>query len=116
MGLNNWSVASKVRKGITFYNFPVISQYIDVKFRFSEVGILFVGIDGGSWIFSMFPSDQLPEAVIATILIFMMTIYLLWRPSSNPEKNNLQLLTANTFSKRKRHYKKLTQDDLEGYK
>ncbi|MDR3241705.1 MAG: hypothetical protein LBT37_05995 [Lactobacillaceae bacterium] len=114
MGLNNWSVASKVRKGITFSNVPVISEYVDVKFTGKEImtGVLGVGI--ALWTFSFFPSDQILEAVIAVIATLIMTIYLLWRSSANPEKSNMDMMMAHLVGKPHRKFKKLTISDLKG--
>jgi len=114
MGLNNWSVASKVRKGITFANVPVISEYVDIKFSGKEIMTGVFGVGVALRLFTFFPSGQLLQAVISVIATLAMTIYLLWRSSANPEKSNMDMMATNLIGKPHRKFKKLTIEDLKG--
>lgn len=112
---NNWSVASKVRKNITFAKLPVIGDYVDVKFKMSD--IIIFGF-GGAWswqLWQYFPSNQIFQAVFAVALTMVMTIYLMFRDKDNPEKSNFDILMINLNIKkrRNRHYVKLSPKHLE---
>lgn len=113
MANNNWNVASKVRKNITFAKLPIIGDYVDVKFRMVDL-ITFSFGGMASWqLYQYFPSNQIPQAILVVLVTLVMTIYLVIRDGSNPEKSNFDLMKATLLKKRKKHYKMLTKEDLE---
>ncbi|WP_419153688.1 hypothetical protein [Weissella viridescens] len=112
MGLNNWSVASKVRKQITFKHFPLIGDYIDVPISFKDVGVGAFGLLLSIVIFQQFPSDQVPQGIVAVVATLILTIYLCWRPGSNPEKTNLDLILVNAFRPRKKYFRQFHFKDI----
>ncbi|WP_419154734.1 hypothetical protein [Weissella minor] len=112
MGLNNWGVASKVRKRITFKHFPIIGDFIDVPLTFTDVKIGTGGLLACLITVRQFPSDQVPQAMLACAIIIVFTLYLCWRPNSNPEKTNYDLIKVNLFKRRKRHFRKFSMKDI----
>lgn len=113
MPLNNWSVASKVRKQISIKNVPVIGDFIDVSVTGKDAKILLVGGTVIWLLWRQFPSGQFLQQLIAAGATAVLTLYLCWRPSNNPEKTNYDLIVANVFRRRKVHFKKFSAKDLE---
>lgn len=112
MGLNNWSVASKVRGQVTFKHFPVIGSFVDVPITFKDLEIVAGGGVVAMLLWQQFPSDQKVQGVIAVAATLIMTIYLCWRPSNNPEKTNFDTMKVTLFKRRKQHFRKFSYKDI----
>ncbi|GIC69402.1 hypothetical protein [Fructobacillus tropaeoli] len=108
MANNNWSVASKVRKQITFGK---------SKITFKDVSVAGGSLIIGFFLFRFFPADQMPLAVLAILILAAFTFYLLLRPADNPERRNYELFMIWQFDanrhKRKKHYRAFKLEDLE---
>lgn len=108
MANNNWSVAAKVRKNVTFGK---------AKINFKDI---FVVIGSGIIdfvLYKFFPDNQFGLAMVAILIVSVMTIYLLMRPKNNPERRNYELFMIWQFNssrrRRKQNYKKFSLKDLE---
>ncbi len=108
MANNNWSVAAKVRKNVTFGK---------SKINFKDI---FVVIGSGIIdfvLYKFFPDNQFGLAMLAILIVSIMTIYLLMRPKNNPERRNYELFMIwqlnSSRRRRKQNYKKFSMKDLE---
>lgn len=115
MALNNWSIASRVRSNGVWNEIPIVSTYFGIVLYTDQLKVFLGGATVSFVLSRWFPPTQHVQMIAAIILTLMMSIYMMQRPNRRyfPEHTNWQLFWKQTNSlRRKRHFKQLTNDDL----
>lgn len=119
MAVNNWHVASKVRRMGFWTDIPLIGTFFGAHLSTNQVKVGLSGVVVIAAVLSQYPSSDWIGKIITGILLSILTIYFCLKEPENygPEKIKFQTFFNQLFKMSEaKHYRPLSTKDLEGYK